>query len=174
MWKIKIWTKLLLALLVTIVAVEALVDRARDNGDIYIVSHYTFDGDIDDISTTTPKPADPDYIDFDEITHICNASFITPISNVLTFNSTGSLPDDNDTTSMCYFRCFFEKSGLMDNFKLNAELVRKYVWPATGDSIEYCESQGKETETNGCIRGFAIVKCVMLRALTDARNKPTV
>ncbi|XP_041565083.1 general odorant-binding protein 84a isoform X2 [Drosophila elegans] len=153
---------------------SALQDHAKDNGDIFIINYDSFDGDVDDVSTTTPAPREADYIDFDEVNRICNASFITSSSNVLQFNSTGELPDDKDkATSMCYFNCFFEKSGLMTDYKLNTDLVRKYVWPATGDSIEACEAEGKD-ETNACVRGYAIVKCVFIRALTDARNKPTV
>ncbi|KAH8250195.1 hypothetical protein KR026_007349 [Drosophila bipectinata] len=151
----------------------ALQDQAKDNGDIFIINYDSFDGDVDDISTTTPAPKEADYVDFDEVVRNCNASFITPMSNVLTFNSTGTLPDEKDKTSMCYFHCFFEKSGLMTDYKLNADLVRKYVWPATGDSLEVCENEGKE-DANACERGYAIVKCVFTRSLTDARNKPTV
>ncbi|KAI8046542.1 general odorant-binding protein 84a isoform X2 [Drosophila gunungcola] len=153
---------------------RALQDHAKDNGDVFIINYDSFDGDVDDVSTTTPAPREADYIDFDEVNRNCNASFITSTSNVLQFNSTGELPDDKDkATSMCYFNCFFEKSGLMTDYKLNTDLVRKYVWPATGDSIEACEAEGKD-ETNACVRGYAIVKCVVIRALTDARNKPTV
>lgn len=57
--------------------VSALSDRAKDNGDIFIINYDSFDGDVDDISTTTEAPRDPDYIDFDAIMHGCNASFIT-------------------------------------------------------------------------------------------------
>ncbi|XP_033235820.1 general odorant-binding protein 84a isoform X1 [Drosophila pseudoobscura] len=174
--------------------IKALQDHAKDNGDIFIINYDSFDGDVDDISTTTIAPRAADYVDFDEVMHYCNASFITPMcesrrgnqrmkmwginiltlsANVLQFNTTGALPDENDKTSMCYFHCFFEKAGLMDNYKLNADLVRKYVWPATGDSIEVCENEGKDV-TNSCGRGFAIIKCVVLRALTDARNNPVV
>ncbi|XP_039493985.1 general odorant-binding protein 84a isoform X1 [Drosophila santomea] len=104
----------------------------------------------------------------------CADENMIPYANVLQFNSTGELPDDKDkATSMCYFHCFFEKSGLMTDYKLNTDLVRKYVWPATGDSVEACEAEGKD-ETNACMRGYAIVKCVFTRALTDARNKPTI
>ncbi|XP_016978364.1 general odorant-binding protein 84a isoform X2 [Drosophila rhopaloa] len=153
---------------------KGLQDHAKDNGDIFIINYDSFDGDVDDISTTTPAPRESDYIDFEEVNKNCNASFITSTTNVLQFNSTGELPDDKDkATSMCYFNCFFEKSGLMMDYKLNTDLVRKYIWPATGDSIEACETEGKD-ETNVCVRGYAIVKCVFIRALTDARNKPTV
>ncbi|XP_017083484.2 general odorant-binding protein 84a isoform X2 [Drosophila eugracilis] len=153
---------------------KALQDQAKDNGDIFIINYDSFDGDVDDISTTTPAPREADYVDFEEVNRNCNSSFITTTSNVLQFNSTGDLPEDKDkVTSMCYFNCFFEKSGLMTDYKLNTDLIRKYVWPATGDSIEACETEGKD-ETNACMRGYAIVKCVFIRALTDARNKPTV
>ncbi|XP_023176725.2 general odorant-binding protein 84a isoform X1 [Drosophila hydei] len=146
---------------------------ARDNGDIFIINYDSFDGDVDDMSTTTQAARDPEYIDFDEIIHGCNASFITPMSHVLQFNNTGKLADEKDMTSMCYFRCFFEKAGLVENFKLNPNVVRKYMWPATGDSIEYCESQGVN-EKNACVRTYSIAQCAMTRALTDARNKPMV
>ncbi|KAH8340981.1 hypothetical protein KR059_011556 [Drosophila kikkawai] len=159
--------------LLSMFSVKALQDHAKDNGDVFIINYDSFDGDVDDISTTTPAPREADYVDFDEVNRNCNASFITSMPNVLQFNSTGELPDDKDKTSMCYFNCFFEKSGLMKDYKLNKDLVRKYVWPATGDSIQVCEDEGKE-ELNACERGYAIVKCVFVRALTDARNKPTV
>ncbi|ALC45303.1 Pbprp4, partial [Drosophila busckii] len=148
-------------------------DRAKDNGDIFIISYDSFDGDVDDISTTTVSSRAANYVDFDEVLRECNSSFITPMSHVLQFNTTGKLLDEKDLTSKCYFRCFFEKAGILDNFKLNGDLVRKYMWPATGDSIEYCEGQGKN-ETNACIRAYTITQCAMMRALTDARNKPMV
>lgn len=154
-------------------SIGALEDHAKDNGDIYIINYDSFDGDVDDISTTTQAPRDPDFIDFDQVSRTCNESFITSLSNTLLFNTTGKLLDENDKTSMCYFRCFFEKSGLMNNFKLNTELVRKYLWPATGDSIEHCELERKD-EPNACVRAYAITQCIMMRALTDARNKPMV
>ncbi|XP_017049126.1 general odorant-binding protein 84a isoform X2 [Drosophila ficusphila] len=171
---VKTWVLFALLSLCSVGCVKALQDQAKDNGDIFIINYDSFDGDIDDISTTTPAPREADYVDFEEVNRNCNASFITSSSNVLQFNSTGELPDDKDkATSMCYFNCFFEKSGLMTDYKLNSDLVRKYVWPATGDSIEACEAEGKD-ETNACVRGYSIVKCVFIRALTDARNKPTV
>ncbi|EDW81324.1 Odorant-binding protein 84a [Drosophila willistoni] len=148
-------------------------DHAKDNGDIFIINYDTFDGDLDDITTTTQAPREPDYIDFDEITHMCNQSFIIPVSYAFQFNNTDAVLDDKDLTSMCYFRCFFERSGLMENFKFNVDLVRKYLWPATGDSIEYCEGLAKDEE-NPCRRTYTIAKCAMLRAATDARNKPMV
>lgn len=57
----------------------ALQDQAKDNGDVFIISYDSFDGDVDDISTTTPAPKEADYVDFDEVVHNCNASFITPM-----------------------------------------------------------------------------------------------
>lgn len=32
----------------------------------------------------------------------------------------------------------------MKDYKLNADLVRKYVWPATGDSLEVCENEASK------------------------------
>lgn len=32
----------------------------------------------------------------------------------------------------------------MKDYKLNADLVRKYVWPATGDSLEACENEASK------------------------------
>lgn len=57
----------------------ALQDQAKDNGDVFIINYDSFDGDVDDISTTTPAPKAEDYVDFDEVIHNCNASFITPM-----------------------------------------------------------------------------------------------
>ncbi|XP_062121845.1 general odorant-binding protein 84a isoform X1 [Drosophila sulfurigaster albostrigata] len=125
-----------------------------------------------------PEPDDPEvqrvkHAEFFAARKACALEFLVPYANTILFNTTGKLLDENDRTSMCYFRCFFEKAGLMDNFKLNVELVRKYLWPATGDSIEHCESQAMD-ETNACVRAYAITQCIMMRALTDARNKPMV
>ncbi|XP_034664474.1 general odorant-binding protein 84a isoform X2 [Drosophila subobscura] len=126
-----------------------------------------------DIVPDDPEKQQEMHAFFKSIRVQCADENLIPYANVLQFNTTGALPDEKDKTSMCYFHCFFEKSGLMDNYKLNADLVRKYVWPATGDSIEACEKQGKD-EANACERGYAIIKCVVLRALTDARNIPVV
>ncbi|KAH8417338.1 hypothetical protein KR222_009096 [Zaprionus bogoriensis] len=164
---------LFVALSIRLAGAWALENQAKDNGDIYIINYDSFDGDLDDISTTTEAPRAADFVDFDEVSRLCNASFITPMSNTLLFNTTGKLLDEKDITSKCYFRCFFEKAGLLENFRFNVDLVRKYMWPATGDSIEYCESQGMN-ETNACIRSYSITQCAMMRALTDARNKPMV
>ncbi|XP_023033995.1 general odorant-binding protein 84a [Drosophila willistoni] len=103
----------------------------------------------------------------------CAEEFLVPYAYAFQFNNTDAVLDDKDLTSMCYFRCFFERSGLMENFKFNVDLVRKYLWPATGDSIEYCEGLAKDEE-NPCRRTYTIAKCAMLRAATDARNKPMV
>ncbi|XP_026850657.1 general odorant-binding protein 84a isoform X1 [Drosophila persimilis] len=126
-----------------------------------------------DMVTDSPEKQQEMHAFFKTIRRQCADENLIPYANVLQFNTTGALPDESDKTSMCYFHCFFEKAGLMDNYKLNADLVRKYVWPATGDSIEVCENEGKDA-TNSCGRGFAIIKCVVLRALTDARNNPVV
>ncbi|EDW59521.1 general odorant-binding protein 84a isoform X1 [Drosophila virilis] len=171
--KIQIFVALLTVLGMSLGLTSAFSDRARDNGDIFIINYDSFDGDVDDISTTTQAPREAGYIDFDEIMHACNASFVTPMSNVLQFNTTGKLFDEKDMTSMCYFRCFFEKAGIIENFKLNPDVVRKYMWPATGDSIEFCESQAMD-EQNACVRTYTIAQCAMMRALTDARNTPMV
>ncbi|EDV93390.1 general odorant-binding protein 84a [Drosophila grimshawi] len=171
--KFVISVALLILLSLSIGILNAIGDRAKDNGDIFIINYDNFDGDVDDISTTTQVPREEGYIDMDEIVHVCNTSFITPLSVLQQFNTTGKLLDETDRTSMCFIRCFFEKTGILDNYKLNVDLVRKYMWPATGDSIEYCEAQGKD-EVNPCIRIYVIIQCCMIRALTDARNKPMV
>jgi len=59
---------------------RALQDHAKDNGDIFIINYDSFDGDVDDISTTTSAPREADYVDFDEVNRNCNASFITSMS----------------------------------------------------------------------------------------------
>jgi len=60
-------------------SIGALEDHAKDNGDIYIINYDSFDGDVDDISTTTQAPRDPDFIDFDQVSRTCNESFITSL-----------------------------------------------------------------------------------------------
>ncbi|XP_017967878.1 general odorant-binding protein 84a isoform X1 [Drosophila navojoa] len=126
-----------------------------------------------DIDPDTPEVQSQFHARFLEVRTACAEEFLLPYAYVLQFNNTGKLADETDLTSMCYFRCFFEKSGIVENFKLVPSIVRKYIWPATGDSIEYCESQGI-SEPNACKRTYAIVQCAMMRALTDARNKPMV
>ncbi|KRF78912.1 general odorant-binding protein 84a isoform X2 [Drosophila virilis] len=125
-----------------------------------------------------PEPDSPEvqrafHAHFLEVRTACAEEFLLPYANVLQFNTTGKLFDEKDMTSMCYFRCFFEKAGIIENFKLNPDVVRKYMWPATGDSIEFCESQAMD-EQNACVRTYTIAQCAMMRALTDARNTPMV
>uniref|UniRef100_A0A1A9VQK7 Uncharacterized protein n=1 Tax=Glossina austeni TaxID=7395 RepID=A0A1A9VQK7_GLOAU len=117
----------------------------------------------------TMKAADT--VDFDDVIEECNSSFSIPTDYLTSFNSSGSLPDVTDKTGMCFLRCFYEKSGFIKNWKLSDAKIRKYMWPATGDSIEICE-QEKSNEPNACVRLYSIIKCLMLRALVDARNKP--
>ncbi|XP_023176726.1 general odorant-binding protein 84a isoform X2 [Drosophila hydei] len=125
------------------------------------------------VESDTPEMQSEFHAHFLEARTACAEEFLLPYAHVLQFNNTGKLADEKDMTSMCYFRCFFEKAGLVENFKLNPNVVRKYMWPATGDSIEYCESQGVN-EKNACVRTYSIAQCAMTRALTDARNKPMV
>ena len=42
----------------------------------------------------------------------------------------------------CFIRCLFEKSGFIENWKLNAKKIRENIWPAMGDTMEVCEKQG--------------------------------
>lgn len=77
--KIQISVALLTVLGMSHGLISAFSDRARDNGDIFIINYDSFDGDVDDISTTTQAPREAGYIDFDEIMHVCNASFVTPM-----------------------------------------------------------------------------------------------
>ncbi|XP_037944299.1 general odorant-binding protein 84a-like [Teleopsis dalmanni] len=82
--------------------------------------------------------------DLEAVTNLCNSSFSIPIDYLEEFNNTGELPDIIDKTGMCFIRCFYEKSGFIDNWALNVELIRQYMWPATGDSISYCQEQGSK------------------------------
>lgn len=77
--KLRNTVALLTVLSICLGFVWTLENRAKDNGDIYIINYDSFDGDVDDISTTTEAPRSADYIDFDEISRQCNASFITPL-----------------------------------------------------------------------------------------------
>lgn len=77
--KVRNTVALLAVLSISLGFVWTLENRAKDNGDIYIINYDSFDGDVDDISTTTEAPRSEDYIDFDEISRQCNASFITPL-----------------------------------------------------------------------------------------------
>ncbi|KAL9895129.1 odorant-binding protein 84a isoform 1-T1 [Glossina fuscipes fuscipes] len=145
------------------------------NGDIYLVSEEKFLQNRKNLlsksanSSVTMEAAD--IVDFDDVIEECNSSFSIPTDYLTSFNSTGSLPDVTDKTGMCFLRCFYEKSGFIKNWKLSDVKIRKYMWPATGDSMEVCE-QEKNKELNACVRLYAIVKCLMLRAIVDARNKP--
>ncbi|XP_037944300.1 general odorant-binding protein 84a [Teleopsis dalmanni] len=153
-------------LLITISCIKADIG-AKDNGDIYVIkiSSYNF-------TVTTEMPT-KNATDLEAVTNLCNSSFSIPIDYLEEFNNTGELPDIIDKTGMCFIRCFYEKSGFIDNWALNVELIRQYMWPATGDSISYCQEQGKN-EVNACVRTYAIAKCLMIRAIVDARNKPVV
>ncbi|XP_037817866.1 general odorant-binding protein 84a [Lucilia sericata] len=158
-------------------SIECL-QKAKDNGSIYITNEESFLKDIKQStdaallsSTTTNMPENPNFINFDELISLCNSSFYIPMQYYVQFNTTGQLPDLVDKTGMCFVRCVYEKSGLIDNWKLNAEKIRANIWPATGDSIEVCEKEGAK-EKNACVRTYAIAKCLTLRALVDARNKP--
>uniref|UniRef100_A0A1A9WL95 Odorant-binding protein 84a n=1 Tax=Glossina brevipalpis TaxID=37001 RepID=A0A1A9WL95_9MUSC len=150
------------------------------NGDIYMMNEEKFLHNRKNLisvlnfpesTTISASMKDTDAVDFNNILEECNSSFSIPTGYLTTFNSTGSLPDEMDKTGMCFLRCFYEKSDLITNWKLNGDKIRKYMWPATGDSVEVCE-QEKSKEPNACVRLYAIAKCLMLRAIVDARNKP--
>nr|AWY62807.1 odorant binding protein [Liriomyza trifolii] len=119
-----------------------------------------------------PKDSDNEP-DFPELMKICNASFSIPISDVENFHNTGELPDTSDKTGMCYIRCMWEKSGLINNWVLNADLIRSHIWPATGDALDVCANTGID-EQNACVRTYMIARCLMMRSIVDAQNKPTV
>ncbi|XP_073843239.1 odorant-binding protein 84a [Musca autumnalis] len=144
----------------------ATVDKAKDNENEYV----TTDG-ASTSRTPSPPIQDANIIDFDGIIALCNSSFSIPMDYYRTFNTTAALPDVVDKTGMCFLRCLYEKSGLLENWKLNENKIRLNMWPATGDSIEVCEMEGAN-ETNPCVRAYDIAKCLTLRALVDARNQP--
>lgn len=69
------------------------LQKAKDNGDIYIVKEETFIDDIRrqmktesalirDNYSSTPKPTEnPNLINFDELIATCNSSFYIPMRN---------------------------------------------------------------------------------------------
>ncbi|XP_053947519.1 general odorant-binding protein 84a-like [Anastrepha ludens] len=111
--------------------------------------------------------------DYKEVVRICNASFTVPLEYMQRFNETAELPNTTDKTGMCFMRCYMENAGLLRNWQLNRALIMQTMWPATGDSIPVCQNEGSR-ETCPCKRAYAIAKCLMIRALVDARNKPIV
>ncbi|XP_061389504.1 general odorant-binding protein 84a [Musca vetustissima] len=159
------------------------VEKVKDNGDIYVVNEDKFLRDQqqliqkeyatteESIWITTPPPIDTNIIDFDRMIALCNSSFSIPMDYYRTFNTTAALPDTVDKTGMCFLRCLYEKSGILENWKLNRTKIRLNIWPATGDSIEVCEKEGSN-EKNPCVRAYDIAKCLTIRALVDARNQP--
>nr|ALS40412.1 general odorant binding protein 84a-like protein-1 [Zeugodacus tau]QKN21561.1 odorant-binding protein [Zeugodacus tau] len=127
------------------------------------------------METTTPmaEAANASGFDFQDVVRTCNASFTIPLEYIQRFNETAELPNTTDKTGMCFLKCYMEKTGLLRNWQLNSTLIRQTMWPATGDSIPVCQNEGSR-ETCPCKRTYAIAKCLMLRALVDARNKPIV
>ncbi|XP_065354599.1 general odorant-binding protein 84a [Calliphora vicina] len=163
--------------LILLGSIETL-QKAKNNGDTYIVAEETFLKDIKQsteaalLSTTSTSSSEKsNMINLDDMISTCNTSFYIPMQYYVKFNRTGELPDLVDKTGMCFIRCVFEKSGFIENWKLNAEKIRANIWPATGDSIEVCEKEGAK-ENNACVRTYAIAKCLTLRSLVDARNNP--
>ncbi|TMW50061.1 hypothetical protein DOY81_004871 [Sarcophaga bullata] len=174
----------LIILIVVLFASIETLQKAKDNGDIYMVDEDKFIKEIrkqmqtesilnsdynENLSTTTTIPSDR--VNFDEIISICNSSFSIPMHYYKVFNTTATLPDLVDKTGMCFIRCLFEKSGFIENWKLNAKKIRENIWPAMGDTMEVCEKQGSN-ETNACVRAFAMANCLKIRSLVDARNNP--
>ncbi|XP_018787917.1 PREDICTED: general odorant-binding protein 84a-like [Bactrocera latifrons] len=127
------------------------------------------------METTTPNAgaANETGFDFLEVVRTCNASYTIPLEYIQQFNETAELPNITDKTGMCFLKCYMEKSGLLRDWQLNPTLIRQTMWPATGDSLPVCQNEGSR-ETCPCKRTYAIAKCLMLRALVDARNKPLV
>ncbi|XP_058983969.1 general odorant-binding protein 84a-like [Musca domestica] len=169
--------------LVLIASCRGTVEKAKDNGDIYVVSEEKFLREHqfiiekeyitteESIVSSTPSHLDANIIDFDRVIATCNSSFSIPMDHYRTFNTTAELPDVVDKTGMCFLRCLYEKSGLLENWKLDTTKIRLNIWPATGDSIEVCEMEGAN-EKNPCVRAYDIAKCLTIRALVDARNQP--
>nr|AID61304.1 odorant binding protein [Calliphora stygia] len=156
-------------------SIETL-QKAKDNGDTYIVKEEKFLKDIKQSTepaslTTTSSPGNSNIVNLDDMVSTCNTSFSIPMQYYVKFNKTGELPDLVDKTGMCFIRCVFEKSGFIENWKLNAEKIRANIWPAMGDTIEVCEKE-EAKEKNACVRTYAIAKCLTLRSLVDARNNP--
>uniref|UniRef100_A0A1I8PGB7 Uncharacterized protein n=1 Tax=Stomoxys calcitrans TaxID=35570 RepID=A0A1I8PGB7_STOCA len=177
--------KILLVALLFLIFLQkiwAIVEKAKNNGDIYIVSEETFlrnhHGLIPKESTTTEptesstnRNVNPDLIDFNAVISMCNSSFSIPMDYYITFNTTAELPNVEDKTGMCFIRCFYEKSRILENWQLNRTRIQMNIWPATGDTIEVCQNEGAK-EKNPCVRAYAIGKCLTIRALVDAPSKP--
>uniref|UniRef100_W8BDG8 Pheromone-binding protein-related protein 4 n=2 Tax=Ceratitis capitata TaxID=7213 RepID=W8BDG8_CERCA len=127
------------------------------------------------VENTTPMVEEEHEMgfDFDAVVRTCNASFAIPLELIQRFNETAELPNTTDKTGMCFLKCYMEGTGLLRNWQLNRSLIRQTMWPATGDSIPVCQEEGSR-ESCPCKRTYAIAKCLMIRALVDARNKPIV
>nr|QIS77206.1 OBP13 [Episyrphus balteatus] len=128
---------------------------------------------IDGIPMECTSTKSASSMDLKEVMDTCNSSFTIPMDYIIEFNTTGILPDETDKTGMCYIRCAFEKLGLIKDWKLDKPLLQNTMWPATGDSVEVCEQEGK-SESNACVRTYAIAKCLMIRAIVDARDKQVI
>ncbi|XP_011206667.2 general odorant-binding protein 84a [Bactrocera dorsalis] len=126
-----------------------------------------------EMTTPTAGAANETGFDFEEVVRTCNASYTIPLEYIQQFNETAELPNITDKTGMCFLKCYMEKTGLLRDWQLNPTLIRQTMWPATGDSLPVCQNEGSR-ETCPCKRTYAIAKCLTLRALVDARNKPLV
>ncbi|XP_067615285.1 general odorant-binding protein 84a isoform X2 [Eurosta solidaginis] len=163
-----------IVLVVIINCSKIAAQRPRDNGDIYVRRS----DQIANSKTSTNENGQPivlqennnSSVNVEEIMNICNSSFSIPIDYIIQFNTTGELPDTTDKTGMCYIRCYFEKSGLIENWKLNKDLVMSVMWPIMYDSIDACEREEKN-EINACVRTYAIAKCLMTRTLYNVHNQ---
>ncbi|XP_037924005.1 general odorant-binding protein 84a isoform X2 [Hermetia illucens] len=82
-----------------------------------------------------------------EIMSICNESFRINFEYMEEFNNSGSLPDETDTTPMCFMRCVLEKAQVLNNGIIDKFKVTTLLWPATGDSVEVCQAEGGRRRT---------------------------
>lgn len=84
--------------LVLIASCRATVDKAKDNGDIYVVSEEKFLREHqfiiekeyitteESIVSSTPSHIDANIIDFDRVIAICNSSFSIPMGKCFVAN----------------------------------------------------------------------------------------
>ncbi|XP_004529369.1 general odorant-binding protein 84a [Ceratitis capitata] len=177
MFRKAVCIKLPLLLILVYYIVASIQDHAKDNGDIYVQHKQDskcFNNLEREANATIPlQISNSTGNELEDVVRLCNSSFSIPTDHIMQFNTDGALADTVDKTGMCFIRCYFEKSGLIQNWKLNKDQIVQKMWPLAADSVDFCESEAKQ-EMNACVRTYAIAKCLMQRRFEGTCNPSAV
>ncbi|XP_055377920.1 general odorant-binding protein 84a [Condylostylus longicornis] len=141
--------------------------KVQEKGIFARTKHQLRNDEVHDTSFDTEE------LNIDNIVSSCNDSYKITIDFLEAFNSTAEFPDETDKTPMCFIRCLYERTGIIKEGNLDRNQIVKLMWPATGDSVEVCQKEG-DNEKNACLRAYLKGKCLMIRSIVDARNKPKI